>query len=474
MATRENQGLFIAVILLVLLSVVLAVATFFGFSGLQEAKDQRDSLQTQLTKAQAEKDGYMAQAGVLKAVMGFGGVAINEIPTFQNQLATSGNGDLVTETQSILDQYNSDMAKVAASEGADQTYRKLVDSMKNVVVATHNTNIVLNNSVDEMKLKLETELAAKDKQIVEKDTQLEKAREDLVSEQNRHDLTRTELKNQLDSTVSELTRVSNEKDQLANQLSNAQDTFANDLEARDAQIIVKEAIIESLSETETNVADGKIVSVAPSLRKVIVNLGSNDNLRLKQTFSVYDKEETTFRSGFGKAMVEITKIVGPHLAEARISSISATNPILTGDHLVTSTWDPGYSVPVAIVGRIDLDGDGFSDLQRLISIVEGKGFGNVVAYHDEEGKVVGQIDENTRFFVKGDDPLGDQRDGYARLDSQRERYQTRVISVQEFLNEMGWQSEAKVQRFEENVPSSGFQPRQPGTQVEAGDAFDGN
>ncbi len=141
--------------------------------------------------------------------------------------------------------------------------------------------------------------------------------------------------------------------------------------------------------------------------------------------------------------------------------------------MVTSTWDPGYSVPIAIVGFIDLDGDGSSDLQRLISIVQGQGYGNVVAYHDDEGKIIGKIDENTRYFVKGDDPLGDATDGYNKLDKERERFQTRQISVQEFLNEMGHRNEARIRRFDENLPEEEFQNRQPGgTQVEAGDPFD--
>ena len=93
------------------------------------------------------------------------------------------------------------------------------------------------------------------------------------------------------------------------------------------------------------------------------------------------------------------------------------------------------------------------------------------AFHPD-AKITGEIDENTRFFVIGEDPLGNAADGYNRLEQQRERFQVRQISVQEFLNEMGYRNEAKVRRFEEERPAESFETRQPGgTQVESGDPF---
>ena len=61
MAARENQGYLIAVILLVLLSVVLAIATFFGFSSMMEAAGQRDELQESLEAEQDASLAYQAQ-----------------------------------------------------------------------------------------------------------------------------------------------------------------------------------------------------------------------------------------------------------------------------------------------------------------------------------------------------------------------------------------------------------------------------
>ena len=95
MATRENQGLFIAVILLVLISVVLTVATFFGFSGMREAQDQLSEKTESLATAQKLSDAYAAQASILKAMVGVSGVTVDEIPGLKGQLVTAGNQELV-------------------------------------------------------------------------------------------------------------------------------------------------------------------------------------------------------------------------------------------------------------------------------------------------------------------------------------------------------------------------------------------
>ena len=472
MAARENQGLFISVILLVLLSVVLAVATFFGYSGMQEVADQRDSLEEQYNAERAASQGYEAQANILKAYLGVEGRSIVEVSTYQSLLASAGNQDLVNEMARITEAYDDDMANVSvADEGTDLNYRKALADMMSAMSEQHSELTVRNNTISRMELEHATSIQNKDNELTEKDNQLRKARNDLATEQNNHSLTRTELQGQLDSTERQLSTARQSLSETQQSLASAKTTHNNELEAREATIRQKEAEIVSLTERETDVADGQIVSVSSILGQVYINLGSRDNLRLKQTFAIYDQNVSTFKSGKGKATIEVTNILDDHLAEARITSQDPLNPILTSDFVVTSTWSPGDTVGVAIVGRIDLDGDGRSDLQRLISIVEQNG-GKVVAYHDEDGNVFGEIDEATRFFVKGKDPLGNMTDGYNRLDRQRERFQTRPISVLEFIAEMGYRSEAKIQRFDDNLPSVDFKPRQP-TTVDQGSPFEG-
>ena len=439
----------------------------------REAADQRDSYKTDYQRATKESNGYQAQAGIYMAMLGVEDIAVNEIETYESDLVASNLTDMINQTQRVKETWNADMAKLASGEGgADRTYRKLVEDFSNAIADQHANTTVLTNTVKETEQKLETEITTKNKQLEEKDVQLAKAQTDLSSEQERHEKTRIELNQRLDDTQSQFEKVNRELQDTESDLANKTADFKRNLDAAKATIIKKESTITSLTAKETNVADGQVVNVAPRLGKVTLNLGYDDNLQLKQTFAIYDQSASKFKSGYGKAMIEVTRILDAHLAEGRITSQNINNPILTKDWVVTSTWDPGYSVPIAIAGFIDLDGDGRSDLQRLISIVEGVGYGKVVAYHDDDGKVIGEIDENTRFFVKGDDPLGNAVDGYRKLEQDRERFQTREISVQEFLHEMGYRNEARVRRFSENLSEDRFKARQPGgTQVDSGSPF---
>ncbi len=474
MAARENQGYLIAVILLVLLSVVLAIATYFGFTNMSEIADQRDDLQAQLVSRTNTSDAYREQAGILKSYLGLQGYSVAEVSTRLETLNRSGEQNVINETQSITDLYNEDMARYNNKpENEEGTWRGLVNDFADAVKNLHNTVIVQRSNIDRAEQQRQTDLAAKDKEIEAKDNQLNLAQQDLAEEKNRHAQTRTELESKLNVSEASVKNLNQRVQELQNIRLADKQGFDAELAKRQDTINALKAQVRRQTEFETEVADGQVVSVSPILGKVVINLGYEDNLRPQMTFAVYDQQLTSFEKGKQKAKIEIIRILNPHLAEARVVEQSHTDPILTRDFVVSSTWDPGYAVPIALAGVIDLDGDGVSDLQRLISIVRLNG-GDVVAYHDEEGNVVGEIDENTRYFVRGQEPSDAQMAAaYARLDDQRISFEVQTISVRELLNSMGVTNEAKIQRMDSEMgQKTQFRPRLPGS-VD-GSAFDDN
>ncbi len=467
MAARENQGYLIAVILLVMATIVLAITTYFGFSTLNERVDQRDAAQAELATEQNVSAAWQAQAGMLKAYLGVEGFSISQVSTMLNQLDSSGQADLIAESRRITDIYEQDMSTYTnKDESVDKTYRGLLNDVMVAMSNLTNVTAILNNTVTETEEKLRTELAAKDTELAEKERLLNDTRNDLASEQQAHSTTRDELSGQLSQAENQVKSLGAALNQSTATIEQNQKQYVAELKTREEAISGLKLEVEGLSRTETDVADGQVVSVTSVLGKVVINLGYGDNLRPNQSFSIYDQSKTTFKNGEEKAQIEVTRIIDRHLAEARITRRSNTNPILARDFVVTTAWDPGYSVPIAIAGIVDLDGDSRSDLERLISIVQQNG-GNVVAYVDEEGSVKGKIDQNTRLFVVGEPPIGPMVDGVNELKAQRDRYQVREISVRELLNTMGYRSEAHIQRFED----PDFVPRQP-TTVTEGDAFE--
>ncbi len=474
MAARENQGYLVAIILLVLLSVVLAIATYFGFTNLGDVSDRLDNLQGRYDNEKKAQTAYMEQAAILKSYLGLEGLGDDYSMVFvPSRLETiknlPGQDAVISETQTITDTYNADMGRyVSKDEGEEGTWRGLVDDFAAALNENYNTIQVQKNTFSLAEAQFTKDLAEKDATIKTTQSELEKAQGDLTSERALHAKKEQENTAQLNKLNQSLTDRMQDIDTLNTDLETTQKRYEQELLTRQDAIDALKERLKQFDRPQTEVADGQIISITPLLGKVWINLGYDDNLLPQQTFAVYDQQDTTFESGRHKAKIEVTRITDPHMAEARIIDQDNINPILTKDFISTPVWEPGYSVPLALAGTFDLDGDGRSDLQRLISIIQRNG-GKVVAFHDEEGNVTGQIDEHTRYFVKGEEPRRKElADAYSQLDMQRKQFEVREKSIQELLNAMGFNSEAKIQRFEDKQKR--FTPRQPGTA--AGSAFD--
>ena len=83
---------------------------------------------------------------------------------------------------------------------------------------------------------------------------------------------------------------------------------------------------------------------AGSIRRngiVWINVGRADGLQPLMTFSVYPDDISDLSKGAVKGSVEVTKILGDHMAEARITDDTITDPFMPGDKIDTSLWSPG-------------------------------------------------------------------------------------------------------------------------------------
>lgn len=211
--------------------------------------------------------------------------------------------------------------------------------------------------------------------------------------------------------------------------------------------------------------DGVVRTVDNSTGVVWINLGEADRLPKRMTFSVYRKAHQGIGRGEEDIIgaIEVTKILGPHLSEARIVGDDIYQPISPGDPIYTPLWGVGRPETFAISGIIDLDGDGKSDMDLLRGIIE-----NANAKIDNEvtenGERLGNgLTVHTKFLVIGETPdvdsakTDEQRDKMLELISKMKEIReearlkaVRVIGINDFLSYIGYKPQRRL-----FVPGSG-------------------
>jgi len=220
--------------------------------------------------------------------------------------------------------------------------------------------------------------------------------------------------------------------------------------------------IEKLTSIDNSLPDGKVIKLGKAGQYVYINLGRGDGLKIKQNFSVFDRDETNFETATPKAKIEVIRIEGPHIAVAKILDSTAGRPIISRDHILSPTWDPGYQVPIAIAGLIDLDGDGKSDRLRFEALVR-RNNGRIVAIHDEEGNRRGEIDSGTRFLIVGETTGQDAKvlEAFSYYDRQAKEFSVQKMTIRRFLNLMGVKMQANVEKLDKSIGRPTWQNRNP-------------
>src|SRR6476661_7145609 len=100
------------------------------------------------------------------------------------------------------------------------------------------------------------------------------------------------------------------------------------------------------------------------------------------------------------ARIEVVSL-GDRMSEARILDDTPRNPIITGDVIFTPAWSPGQRVHFALAMKMDINKDGVDDYDTVKRIIEMNG-GVIDAELRPDGKRVGDINVNTRYFVQGE------------------------------------------------------------------------
>lgn len=226
--------------------------------------------------------------------------------------------------------------------------------------------------------------------------------------------------------------------------------------------------IDGLRKTSFEAPDGNIRWVDHEAKLVWINLGSADNLHTRTTFSVYTRNTSGVASDTKdiKGAIEVTLIRGPHEAEARIIKEDIYRPMAKGDPVYTPLWSPGGTEQFAFVGKIDIDGDGIDDRDRLHEVI-GAARARISNEVDDKGvlyvhgKVATEpeINEETKFLVLGTMPemaeaaLPEERDVIKKIFDYRKKmmdaareHAVRPVKLSDFLSYIGYVPERRLFR----------------------------
>lgn len=414
------------------------------------------------------------------SMIGLDGTTASEIATYRDLISNSSSkaGDRATEINQISDSAQKNYAsflkdmsfnKAITDEGEDAiengvTYKGTVDKMSSALRSANDNASDKSREAKRIRDEAEQKIATITNTLNERTKALAQTEQDLAEEKQRNAAEEKKLqglaKSIQDSKDSMGEEFREQKEELQLTISKIEE---------DMKFVIQQntAMKERINEYEKQVfdlPDGQIVQVSETEGNVFIDMGRLDGIRANLTFAVYDRTANDFEKDRHKAMIEVIEVLGPHLAKARVTEEDPLNPILTKDQVLSATFDRGDAVTIALGGFFDLDSDGLSDLEKLKRMIVRNG-GRVVASHDEDGNITGEIDSTTRFFVLGPTPRSGSRavvTAMADMQEQAEGNSVDTIDLRKLLNWMGVHGSAKIERMDSRIgEKTGFQQRQP-------------
>lgn len=476
MAARDKQGYLIAVIVLVLLSLILALTTFLGLSKMNEYADNKAAAEQKLKVEDKVREANELQSQILKAMIGDLGPTVAEMKTTIDRLNGLASGlEDKARVQAVIDSvaaakesFDKDMLANGSTGDAaadqDGTYKLLVKNLSTVLGRKHNELNVVQQRAKLAKQDAETDQKNAQAAVDAKTAEVAQLTKDLEEEKASNAKNVLALRESLDQGKNELIDISDKFADYKNVSIENEEKLNKSVNAFQ---VANAGLKDELNEIKREVfdaPDGRIVKVAHGLNTVFLDLGRQDGVTANRSFTIYDRSITNFEKNKHKASIEVIRVHETQ-SEARILEEDPSNPILTGDFVLTPVWDPGHSVAIALAGFFDLDNDGVSDMEKLKQLIRRNG-GTVVASHDEDGIIDGEIDSNVRYLVLGERPnLGVMANpavvrAMDDMEALAKENTVQVIDLRKMLIRMGVRVRPKLQKldtrrreFEERNPS---------------------
>ncbi|MCH7988418.1 MAG: hypothetical protein IID46_04615 [Planctomycetes bacterium] len=431
-------GVHISLIVFVMLTLILAVLSFVEFRDLSTKQTSLDKAKADQAIAEKANSNLDDEVQALKEKIG-------------HMDENVGVGEPGADT--VLGKSSADLQNVAQPGATQASYAPALNDLRNRLEtqtqeANKNQQIINDEQAERARQRSEFDGKLKVAQDAQKAAEAGRAK-DAADQQ--------EIRKQIND---ELAAVDAKYRRLQSDYQQDKETWDNEKKQLDYDLTLLTSAndrlwdeINRITKVSFEKPDGLINTVDHSSGLVWINLGSEDNLPKRLTFSVYNRAHHGVGRGLDdlKGAIEVTRVLGPHLAQARILGRDSFNPITQNDPIYTPLWSPGRVESFAFVGILDFDNDGLSDRARMKELVAASG-AKITTEVDDEGNRTGKtIGVETKYLVVGELPdPAEEADAEKRAnqfqvlehftDMEKEaRIQgVRKISLSDFLSHIGY------------------------------------
>jgi hypothetical protein len=376
--TDNKQGLIIALVCFVLLSVILGVFTWFGYS--DQANLQANEKKAKDEKAAIEKDReyYKAQALILRSFAGYPpqGKEKDDVPVLYDKFdSLSGEGK--EEVSNLFKLLNGNLGWDKTKKQPLNTYAQQIATLTTELNAAHARLEKADRDLKKAQDEYATQVATKDAEVQDWRKKFQDAQGSHVQEQKK-------LAERYKQQIDELDKVSQELGETKRKAEDTATATAKQFKRLEAEKKDYEAQVNKIKRQmappdlqKFSTPKARIVRVGPRGEMAYVDIGSADNVRPEQglTFSIFGQGANSRPGNERKGALEIVDVLGPHYAAGRITETAdpTRNPIMVGDVLVNPNWTPGMRDHVAVAGIIDLTGDGRDSTAEFMNTLKRQG-----------------------------------------------------------------------------------------------------
>ena len=424
-AANDSQGLKIAVIVFVMLTVILAVSTYFAYSAYDKAEARLVTTEGKLKTSEASADLALRQVESLQKETV--GARATDPDSFKTELKNEYK-KIDDELKELVDQVNASITKAQSAGASGQeledakakvleiaaAYRSepnktLLSALSRAVDLLKNLAL-LNNEISltyvDVKRSLEGADLINSQKIAVVEKGLNDSKTDLTSEHDKHATERATLIAKVDQYQTENANLASQISTLTAKLRQVEDDNAKKLADVVGQVRAWRDRAEK-RETVLDTPDGVVTYVDYVSGQVHTNLTFNKGARPQMQMAIFDKKSPGLPTDKPKGSIELLKVTDRGSVARIVKTEVNIDPIKVGDLVYSAAWSPNDPQLFALIGKIDMNRDGKDDRQDLKRLIENAG--GKIGYDlppPGEGKETGKLSGREAWFVTDErDPL---------------------------------------------------------------------